>query len=445
MLLSMKLSKLTMLASAGVLLAAASVATVFCCYRALLPIEIDPNEAWNAWQSKSLAHLYPNSDALIVNNYPPLYFYFLHCFSLLGYEEIYAGRAISILASFALTFLVYRTILIFGMPRIAAGIGAIWFLATLAGSYTGYVGMNDPHLTGLAVMCAGFTWFVARTQRGQAVEPAVLLMVLAGFIKHSLIAIPVAAFIWLAFESPLRATRAAVCGAVACAAGLVICHMAYGTNFMEQLLMPRDVSLDNAHLALASLKPLLAGSAIVTIWLVYDRRRRLTQKMAILLSLTLASGFVQGLGAGVDVNAYFEYLFALAAGIGIAAGRSQALYWATLGSDRIGMALPVVLLLGLSLSSKDEPYRLIFSKDFRGELAENVEAVQTEAARVKKIPGPVSCTVMLVCYWAKKSFVWDDFALKQRVSTGKWTQQELDRKARLQRVRFETIDDRTVW
>ena len=43
------------------LLAAASTAIVFCCYRASLPLEIDPNEAWNAWQSKSLARALPGS------------------------------------------------------------------------------------------------------------------------------------------------------------------------------------------------------------------------------------------------------------------------------------------------------------------------------------------------------------------------------------------------
>ena len=79
-----------------------------------MPIEIDPNEAWNAWQSKSIAHLYPQADALTINNYPPLYFYLLHGAASLGAEEIYTGRVISILASLTLSFLVYRAIVILG-------------------------------------------------------------------------------------------------------------------------------------------------------------------------------------------------------------------------------------------------------------------------------------------------------------------------------------------
>ena len=188
----------------------------------------------------------------------------------------------------------------------AAAIGAIWFLATLAGVYTGYAGMNDPHLLGLAVMGAGFTWFIARANKGKATEPAVLLMILAGFIKHSLIAIPASALIWLAFDRPREAARAAAFGAAACAAGLMTCYAVYGGAFFEQLLTPRAVGWKN-HLALTYAAPLIGAAAICMAWLVYDRRSPLAQKMAVLLGLTFLSGFVQSLGDGLDVNAYFEY------------------------------------------------------------------------------------------------------------------------------------------
>ena len=309
----------------AVLIIATAVTLAFCCYRALLPIEIDRNEAWNAWQSKSLQHLYPNSEALISNNYPPLYFYLLHGFSGIGLEEIYAGRALSILAAIALTLLVYRAVLIVGMTKAAAAAGAVWFLATLALGFTGYIGMNDPHLIALAVMCAGFVWLIASAKSGRACEPAVLVMVLAGFIKHNTIAIPVAAIVWLAFQSPRRAARAAVFGSAACALGLFVCRAAYGAEFIEQLPVPRHLSLSHSQLEMASPQLLLTGSVIVAVWLWRDRRFLLAQRMAALLFLTFVSGSVQRLGDGVDINAYFEFLFALAIGVGIAFGKVQAL------------------------------------------------------------------------------------------------------------------------
>ena len=427
------------------LLAAASTAIVFCCYRASLPLEIDPNEAWNAWQSKSLARLYPVADALTVNNYPPLYFYLLHAFSSLGAEEIYAGRVISIFASLALTFLVYRVILILGAGRLAACIGAIWFLAMLAGAYTGYVGMNDPHLLGLAMMCAGFAWFVARASKGQPTEPAVLLMVLAGFIKHSLIAIPASALIWLAFDRPREAARATALGAVACAAGLLVCRVIYGGAFFEQLMLPRAVGWRNVHLTLAYAAPLVGSAAICIAWLVYDRRSRLAQKIAVLLAITFISGFVQSLGDGLDVNAYFELLFALAIGIGMAFSKIQAWPANAPRAAGIRLAFAAVLLTALAFSSQGEPYKFAFSRDFRLDVVENVDAVRTETRRLRKMPGSISCSVMLVCYWAGKPFVWDEFAMRERIATGRWTEAELKRQARQHRIRFETIDDRTVW
>jgi hypothetical protein len=102
-------------------------------------------------------------------------------------------------------------------------------------------------------------------------------------------------------------------------------------------------------------------------------------------------------------------------------------------------------LTALAFSSQAEPYKFAFSREFRRDVVENVDAVRSEVRRLKKIPGNVSCSVMLVCYWAGKAFVWDDFAMRERVATGKWTEAEKKRQARLHHIRFETIDDRTVW
>ena len=88
-------------------------------------------------------------------------------------------------------------------------IAGFWFVATLARFFEFYVGMNEPQLFGLAVMSAGFAWFWKRHAEGRAVEPAVLVMVLAGFIKHNFIALPLVALLWLWLDNwrlGLRAT-----------------------------------------------------------------------------------------------------------------------------------------------------------------------------------------------------------------------------------------------
>jgi len=226
---------------------------------------------------------------------------------------------------------------------------------------------------------------------------------------------------------------------------LLVCRVLYGGAFFEQLMLPRAGGWKNVHLALTYAAPLLGAAAICIAWLVYDRRSRLAQKIAVLLALTFLSGFAQSLGDGLDVNAYFEFLFALAIGVGMAFSRIQAWPASVPRAAGIRLAFAAVLLTALAFSSQGEPYKFAFSREFRQDVVENVDAVRTETRRLKKMPGSVSCSVMLVCYWAGKPFVWDDFAMRERVATGRWAEAELKRQARLHRIRFETIDDRTVW
>ena len=154
---------------------------------------------------------------------------------------------------------------------------------------------------------------------------------------------------------------------------------------------------------------------------------------------------MQSLGDGLDVNAYFEFLFALAIGIGMAFSKIQAWPASAPRAAGIRLAFAAVLLVPLAFSSQNEPYKFAFSREFRREVAENVDTVRTETRRLKKMQASISCSVMLVCYWAGKPFVWDNFAMRERVATGRWTDAELKRQARLHRIRFETIDDSTVW
>src|SRR3981081_31218 len=70
-------------------------------WRSQFLIEIWLTEGWNAYfqdAAASGARLYPASDALIVNNYPPLSFYVI---GLLGKglgDDLFVGRALSLVS-----------------------------------------------------------------------------------------------------------------------------------------------------------------------------------------------------------------------------------------------------------------------------------------------------------------------------------------------------------
>jgi len=74
-------------------------------WRISFPLEIDGNEAFNAWHADnafSPNKLYPNPDVLILNNYPPLSFIVVRLISSIFANEIVAGRILSLLSIFRL-------------------------------------------------------------------------------------------------------------------------------------------------------------------------------------------------------------------------------------------------------------------------------------------------------------------------------------------------------
>ena len=180
-------------------------------WRATLPLEINVNEPWNAYHADAVRTgkpLYPDPDGLVANNYPPLSFYLIGALAAMTGDAVYVGRALSLLATAAIAGAVGCSVRQFGGSRLSAWLAGLWFLATLSRFIDRYVGMNDPNLLALAIMAWAMIWFVRCRQGHRAVEGAVLLMVVAGFFKHALFAIPITAIIWLALHDRGRALRA---------------------------------------------------------------------------------------------------------------------------------------------------------------------------------------------------------------------------------------------
>src|SRR4030095_12538667 len=83
-----------------------------------------------------------------------------------------------------------------GGTRMAASVGAAFYLGTMARFFTSYVGMNDPHLFGQAVMSCASLRFLHVWRTGGSLASPIALMTIAGFIKHNQWTIPVVAFLW---------------------------------------------------------------------------------------------------------------------------------------------------------------------------------------------------------------------------------------------------------
>ncbi len=414
-------------------------------WRLSLPLEINRNEPWNAWFVDALLKgqpLYPASGELIVNNYPPLSFYLFALLSKITPDVIYAGRLIALLSVGVTGFAVALVVRTFGGSRSIAAFGALWFIAMMARFFTRYVGTYDPNLLALAIMSMAVALFLSRLSERKSVAPAIALMVLAGFVKHNLIAFPLTAMVWLYAIDKRAAFRSAIFGAALALAGLAICVGVFGENFISQMLMPREITVRHMLSLLGKLQWVAPVFIFWGLWAWPNRSEPAVRFSALLLGVSLASALLQAAGAGVSINAFFELIFASAVAIALTFERIASTPVAMrFGAGRIQVIMVLVLALRLFLSEQPEAYLVLVNPSFRAEIAGNARAMDAEIERVRAIPGPVTCNNMTVCYRAGKPFVYDDFWVAQKLATKTISQQELERaKAG---ICFETIDPGT--
>src|SRR3954462_7755285 len=271
--------------------ALAALFLVWPVWRAFFPMEIWGNDGWNAYYAdaamRGAAQLYPPPDGLIANNYPPLSYYVMGWFGRLFGDPLYVGRAVSILSTLCIGAAAAFVVRQFGGSRAGALLAGFWFVATLARFFEFYVGMNEPQLLNLAVMAAGFAWFFKRHGQGRSIEPAVLVMVLAGFIKHNFITLPLVALVWLALDSWRLALRAAIVGGAAAALGLAICAFVFAPYFIPDMLMPRTYHFARALSTLGRLQFILPAMVLWAIWAWHERHSRAARFTALLIGIAL--------------------------------------------------------------------------------------------------------------------------------------------------------------
>lgn len=143
----------------GILAMLASYFLLWPVWRAQFPIEIWFTESWNAFHQDIAAAglpLYPGSDQLVVNNYPPLSFLVIGELGKLFGDNLYVGRVLSFVGLLALAVEITLAVRILAGSFSAGVVGGMWFVALMAHNAALYVGANDPQIAGQAIM--GAAW-----------------------------------------------------------------------------------------------------------------------------------------------------------------------------------------------------------------------------------------------------------------------------------------------
>lgn len=404
-------------------------------WRAQFPIEIWFTEGWNAYHQDAAAAglpLYPTADQLIVNNYPPLSFFAIGALGKIFGDNLFVGRAISLIGIAAIAVEVVLVVQLLTARWVAGGLGALWFVAFMAHNASYYVGANDPQISGLAIMGAALVWFVARDRAGAAQEPPLLLMMVAGFWKHNAIGVPLAAVTWMVIRDWRAAIRPALIAAVAGALGLLACRIMFGSAFFENLLTPRSYSWQHLLSQAGHLQWVALGTLIWAAWALSVRESYAAKFTAVLIGWGLFSCLLQWLGDGVFGNAEFDLILATAVGLGVAIARTETSWLARrIGAGPTRDVIVALLVLRLLASSRQESAEVLFNPAFRSSYAAEAQRQTAMIIEVSAMPGLVTClNNNVLCRRAGKAFAVDDFKTDQFVATGRFTVPEVDQMLR---------------
>lgn len=383
-----------------------------------LKVPLDPNEGWNGYHTLAAmtgGNPYPDPAGYMTNNYPPLSFYVVGTLGQVLGDNIVAGRIVSLVSFLFLTSAIALLARRFGCALSQAVFAALFFAGTLL-LFSDYVGMDDPQLLGHALQISALLLLFARGSAAIDICAAALLV--AGiFVKHNLVAMPLAVVLWLWFDNRRAAVRVAGATLLLGLAGLAVFREVLGFGLLSRLVSARLVSpaffFANFHLWLVhGALPLAA-----TLYAATARSRQALFIAIYALTATVIGAAFLG-GAGVDANAMFDADIAISLGAALALERIR-----TIGPLPTSI-LPLVLALPLAVSVatrddidwQDANYWL-------HPLAGDEKTAAADIAFVRARPGPAMCEMLSLCYWAGKPAAVDVFNTDQQFRTGARSEQ----------------------
>lgn len=392
-------------------------------YRATLPTFGMHNEGWNAFHARSLWRgepLYPAPTGLVTNNYPPLSFIATALLMHVVPDAVFAGRLIAAAAFLVVVGLVGLLVRRDQGDRLAGLFAGTLLAACFFGRTPDYIAANDPQMLAHAVsLCALVV--LMRGRGAAAVILAASLFVTSLFIKHNIIALPIATWVFLMLHDRGRAMIFALAGIGFSIAGLAVCYCAFGPDFMANLLHPRQYSVRHVwYTSLQSLVPSVGLLVMVGLVPMVRSPSPLVVLGPVYLSIAAAVGVAASGGEGVAENAFFDLYIAAALLGGCLVARGVSVMGMRADVFRIWAVLGLILaaILGPRTTATRDVLMLPGWVEYqRQRAAQTISLVQV----IRQQPGPVLCVAPIFCYWAGKDFEVDFFNFNQAIVTGRMT------------------------
>ena len=277
------------------------------------------NEGWNVYNTQrffSGAVVY-DDNLWRVNNYPPVSFLVVGALDRAVGDLLLSGRLVALLSFVAVGGLAAIATARLGANRtgaLFAGACALGFCYLAAPDW---VAVDDPQTLAEAIMLAGFVVYLAGPAGRARLLATAVLVVLAGFTKHNLVAIPIAITLDLAIRSRGRLLfwLAACAGLAVGFWGLTV--LGAGGSFLAHVLQPRAFAWGSVELHLLRFLAIFAAPIMLTLWFsarlfTRDRLVLAAYGIAALVGGALLSGFE---GASYNMLQDAAVFLAIAAGL----------------------------------------------------------------------------------------------------------------------------------
>ena len=392
------------------------VALAALAWRSTLHIPINYNEGPNAYFVSAVlagGPLYFPPEALPTNNYPPLSFYLAAPLTGLLGDAIFAGRLLAWLAFAAVTALIVAIPYRHHRDLLACLFGGAIFAAYMVTNYDIYVGMDDPQMLAHAIMLLGLL-VVVRAPRGLWSGIAGAVLMAAGlFVKHNVIALPLALALWLAMRDRGAAMRFVAAGILTGVVGLACCRLVFGRDFLTSLNASRQyLPARGWRHAVEWLFPMQLPILLGMLGAVLDRQNRTTVLFAGYLLIAIVLACLLAGGAGVNFNLMFEVVIAFSLAAAQLLARLRR-YRSLRGWAIAGYAFAALLGAGL-LGTKDE----FLLRPWIAAQRAREAATEATVRLLAEHPGPALCETPTLCYWAHKPLELDSFNFGQGVIAG---------------------------
>jgi len=376
------------------------------------------NEGWNAYHAQAVIDgedLYPGRDALVVNNYPPLYFMLLAGSSIVSNDLVLSGRLLSLSAFLACALLI--SLIIFSLYRslLLALFTSCFFICYFILHDINYISINDPQWTGHFVQLLALFLIMRRPESRTTLAVSSFLLVFSGFIKHILVPLPLAVFLYLVASKNRYWKEWLIISILCLGIAFALCFFVYGSDFFTSLFgNPRNYSLKHAYWKFLYWSDLIVPLMLfVPVFLFVCKYSRSDKLLLLYLACSFVIGGLFIGGKGVVHNALFDLLIAL-----ILVACSTLFYIGNMSLKFrfknlvIGLLIIYILYPVVSLTYN---HRVIKKLSLLHVLPVYEEITADTVAIVEKYEDPVACENLALCYWAGKEFFLDYFNIGERI------------------------------